>query len=247
MRLALLMTNTDESEFARRHPKDSEKFAQLIKTVRPSWQVTSYAVKDGLFPKSIGIYEGVMISGSPASVHDTDPWIAKLLGLIKHIYTQGVPMFGACFGHQAIAKALGGRVMPNPKGWVLGLTHSKIVHKAAWMQDIPDMLKQYGAHIEQVTVLPRNAVALSTNNACKYAGFHITDRVYTTQNHPEMSAHFMRALISEYAQKLPTDVVKAAQSSLTETADTQVYAESIAQFFERAVTISSCPNVEQRP
>ena len=57
----------------------------------------------------------------------------------------------------------------------------------------------------------------------------------------------MRALISEYAQKLPTDVVKAAQSSLTETADTQVYAESIAQFFERAVTISSCPNVEQRP
>jgi hypothetical protein len=61
MRLALLMTNTDESTFAQRHPKDGEKFAKLIKSVRPSWQVTSYAVKDGGFPQDIKAYDGVMI------------------------------------------------------------------------------------------------------------------------------------------------------------------------------------------
>jgi GMP synthase-like glutamine amidotransferase len=149
MRLALLMTNTDESDFAQAHPKDGEKFAQLIAAVRPTWQVTSYSVKDGVFPNDINIFDGVMISGSPASVHDTNPWVADLLDLIRDIYTQGLPMFGACFGHQAIAMALGGRVGPNPNGWVFGLTHVDITHKTSWMQGLPMSLKQYGAHVEQ--------------------------------------------------------------------------------------------------
>ena len=234
MRLALLMTNTDESDFAQAHPKDGEKFAQLIAAVRPTWQVTSYSVKDGVFPNDINIFDGVMISGSPASVHDTNPWVADLLDLIRDIYTQGLPMFGACFGHQAIAMALGGRVGPNPNGWVFGLTHVDITHKTSWMQGLPMSLKQYGAHIEQVIELPDGAEILSSSTACPIAGFHIADKVYTTQNHPEMTPDFMATLVTEYAPKLPADVAAIAKASLTDTADNTVYANSIAQFFENA-------------
>ena len=234
MHLALLMTNTDESAFAQAHPKDGEKFAQLIGSVRPAWQVTSYAVKDGVFPTDITAYDGVMISGSPASVHDTDPWGGQLLDLIGDIYAKGIPMFGACFGHQAIAMALGGRVGPNPNGWVFRLTHADIAHKTSWMQDLPRTLQQYGAHIEQVTELPDGAKVLSSSTACPVAGFHIADKVYTTQNHPEMTPDFMAALVTEYAPKLPADVAAIAKASLTDTADNTVYANSIAQFFENA-------------
>ncbi|MDG1102680.1 MAG: type 1 glutamine amidotransferase [Ascidiaceihabitans sp.] len=225
------MTNTDESDFAQAHPKDGEKFAQLIAAVRPTWQVTSYSVKDGVFPNDINIFDGVMISGSPASVHDTNPWVADLLDLIRDIYTQGLPMFGACFGHQAIAMALGGRVGPNPNGWVFGLTHVDITHKTSWMQGLPMSLKQYGAHIEQVIELPDGAEVLSSSIACHIAGFHIADKVYTTQNHPEMTPDFITALVAEYAPKLPADVAAKAKASLADDADTLVYAHSIAQFF----------------
>jgi GMP synthase-like glutamine amidotransferase len=235
MHLALLMTNTDESAFAQAHPKDGEKFAQLIQSVRPAWQVTSYSVKDGVFPTDIAAYDGVMISGSPASVHDTDPWVAQLLDLIRDIYARGLPMFGACFGHQAIALALGGHVGPNPSGWVFGLTHADIIRKTSWMQNLPATLKQYGAHTEQVTILPEGAVVLSANSTCPIAGFHIGDAVYTTQNHPEMTPEFMAALVAEYAPKLPADVAATAKSSISDHADTGVYAHSIAQFFENAV------------
>lgn len=235
MRLALLMTNTDESDFAQAHPKDGEKFAQLVHSVRPTWQVTSYSVKDGVFPSDISAYDGVMISGSPASVHDTDPWVARLLDLIRDIYARGLPMFGACFGHQAIALALDGRVGPNPNGWAFGLTHADIVHKTSWMHDLPATLKQYGAHIEQVTVLPENAVVISANRACPVAGFHIGDMVYTTQNHPEMTPEFMAALVAEYAPKLPADVAATAKASLVNSVGTSVYANSIARFFENAI------------
>lgn len=236
MRLALLMTNTDESDFAQRHPKDGEKFARLIQSVRPAWQVTFYSVKDGVFPTDITAYDGVMISGSPASVHDTDAWVGQLFELIRDIYAKGIPMFGACFGHQAIAMALGGRVGPNPKGWVFGLTHADIVHKTSWMQGLPATLKQYGAHIEQVIEMPKNAVVISANSTCPVAGFHIGNTIYTTQNHPEMTSDFMAALVAEYAPKLPADVAVTAKASLADSAGTSVYANSIAQFFENAVT-----------
>ena len=235
MHLALLMTNTDESAFAQAHPKDGEKFARLIQSVRPAWQVTSYSVKDGVFPADITAYDGVMISGSPASVHDTAPWVAQLFDIIRDIHAHGLPMFGACFGHQAIALALGGRVGPNPDGWVFGLTHADIVHKTSWMQDLPATLKQYGAHIEQVLEMPKTAVAISSNSTCPVAGFHIGDTVYTTQNHPEMTPEFVAALVTEYAPKLPADVAATAKASIANDADTAVYAHSIAQFFENAV------------
>ena len=42
MRIAVLMTNTDETVFAQKHPKDGEKFTSLIKTVRPDWDLDIY-------------------------------------------------------------------------------------------------------------------------------------------------------------------------------------------------------------
>lgn len=232
MHLAVLMTNTDESDFAQVHPKDGEKFTRLIHLVRPTWQVTSFAAKDGVFPSNIADFDGVIITGSPASVHETDPWIGDLLQTIRAAYAQKTPMFGACFGHQAIALALGGNVEPNDDGWVFGLTESKITAKAEWMQGLPDTLLEYGAHIEQVTKLPAGAMALSTSKACNITGFRIADGVYTTQNHPEMTPSFIAALVAEYAPKLPLGVGEMAQASLARQVDALPYAESIARFFE---------------
>ncbi len=53
MKLAILMTNTDESAFAQQHPKDGEKFSQMIAAVRPAWECVTYNVKDGDFPKDL--------------------------------------------------------------------------------------------------------------------------------------------------------------------------------------------------
>ena len=234
MHLAVLMTNTDESAFAQGHPKDGEKFATLIHRVRPEWQVTPFAAKDGVFPDDISAFDGVMITGSPASVHDAEPWVAQLLGLIKEMYEARIPMFGACYGHQAIALALGGVVEANPSGWVFGLTHSEVHQAVDWMDGLPSPFAQYGAHIEAVSKLPEGAEVLTTSDACAITGYRIGNSVYTTQNHPEMSAEFIAALIAEYESKLPEDVVAVAKASLKSEADTQAYAETIARFFEQA-------------
>lgn len=223
MHIALLMTNTDESEFAQTRPKDGEKFTTMIQSVRPDWKVTVFPVKDGVFPPESALFDGWLIGGSPASVHDSDPWVRQLFTLIRRLVEEGQPVFGACFGHQAIAMALGGHVAKNPGGWVFGLVETSV-------EGVP--MKLYGSHMEQVVDLPPGAVVLGGTVDCPVGSFAIPGRVMTTQYHPEMSHGFISDLVEEYADDLPPDVVRRARDSLTMRADSDAIAERIARFFE---------------
>ncbi|SEQ14086.1 type 1 glutamine amidotransferase [Thalassovita taeanensis] len=235
MRIAILMTNTDDSPFSDQHPKDGEKFTALLHLARPDWKTQVFSVKDGIFPDDLNGFDGAIITGSPASVHDSDPWVAQLMDLIRQMVADGLPLFGACFGHQAIALALGGKVEQNPGGWVFGRTESQIAARADWMAGLPATLGLYAAHVEQVTQLPKGARILTTCAACPVGGFAIGHAVYTTQYHPEMTPDFIAALTDELADKLPPAVLTQARASLTAPADTVAFAESIARFFEQAV------------
>lgn len=234
MHIATLVTNTDESPFAQVRDKDDVKFIKLIKLVRPDWTIESFWVKDDEFPQDLSQFDGVMISGSPASVHDDAPWVARLEGLIRQIVDQGLPVFGACFGHQVIAKALGGTVGYNPGGWVMGRVETKVTDPAPWMADTPKVLNLYGAHKEQVTQMPKDARILTQTDGCEVGGFAIGNQVYTTQYHPEISPEFMADLLVEFGPDLPDDVVARGKESLAKLPDQKEFAETIARFFEQA-------------
>jgi GMP synthase-like glutamine amidotransferase len=234
MHLAILMANTDESDFADCHPRDGAKFTTLIQSVRPDWTTQVFAVKDGEFPADLTAFDGAMITGSPASVHDPHPWIADLLTLIREMNAAHLPLFGACFGHQAIALALGGQVGPNPGGWVFGRTETRITEPAPWMSTLPATTALYAAHCEQVTAMPAQARALTTSPECPVGGFAIGTHVYTTQYHPEMSPGFIAALIEHLKDDKPAEVIARARASLAKPADSEPFADSIARFFEQA-------------
>ncbi|MDJ0627151.1 MAG: type 1 glutamine amidotransferase [Rhodobacter sp.] len=226
------MTNTDESAFARRHPKDGEKFTRLIQEVRPDWTTEVHAVKDGVFPESLEGIDGAMITGSPASAQSNDPWVLALLQVIRDAVAVGLPLFGACFGHQAIARALGGKVGFNDGPFVLGIVEVEAVGRAPWMGAAPDRFRLAAAHGEQVTAMPAGAVLNSAGPGCPIGGFHIGDRVFTTEYHPEMTHDFISALIDILAGKMDADVIEPARASLDQPADRAVFAEWIARFFE---------------
>lgn len=225
MHIAVLVANTDESDFAQAHPKDGAKFAGLLQELRPDWRVSSFSVKDGVFPAEAEQFDGWIITGSPASVHDSDAWVGRLSGVIRGIVARGEPLFGACFGHQAIAMALGGAVGDNPGGWVFGVVETE-------MEGIK--MRLYAAHREQVLVVPAGAVVLGGNAECAVGSFAIGGRVLTTQYHPEMTQGFMAALVAEYAGQLPADVAARARESLAVAADRDVIAARMVRFFEEA-------------
>lgn len=224
MRIAVLMTNTDESGFARRWPLDGEKFANMMRLVRPDWAFVVYSVKDGEFPAELSGIDGVMITGSPASVNSGAAWVARLEALIRQIAERGLPLFGACFGHQVIAKAFGGTVGKNPQGWVFGRIEQRFSDGR--------QMAIYASHSEQVTQLPEGAAVIATGPGCPVAGFTIGDTVMTTQYHPEMEPDFIAALIDELADELGPEVTAEARASLRTQPDMVEAAEWIARFLE---------------
>lgn len=234
MHLAILMANTDDSDFARRHPRDGEKFTDLIHVVRPDWSTEVFSVKDGVFPDDLARFDGVMITGSPASARGDAAWITRLLDLIREMDAARQPMFGACFGHQAIALALGGAVGRNPGGWAHGLLRTETIARTGWTSDLPDQVKLYGSHSEQVTSLPPGATILARSEGCDIAGFALGGMIYTTQHHPEMTPDFIAALTEEMAKDLGPETTARAHASLSERSDMAAFAEGIARFFEQA-------------
>lgn len=234
MQLAILVTNTDDSAFSAAHPLDDAKFADLVALARPGWRATAFWATRGEFPADMGAFDGAILTGSPASVNSGLPWIAPLLDLIRAMHARRQPIFGACFGHQAVALALGGQVGANPGGWVHGLTRNSILHRTGWMADLPDPLRLYASHSEQVTRLPADALALTRSEGCPVSGFAIGDHLYTTQHHPEMSPEFIAALTGEMADTLGPELTARARASLAEPADRAAFAESVARFFEAA-------------
>lgn len=232
MRIAILMANTDESDFAQQHPKDGEKWTALLSGQRPDWDYVVYSVKDGEFPRDLNAYDGFVITGSPASVHDNARWMSDLSALIRQLNDRQIPLFGACFGHQAIAKALGGVVETNPDGWVFGSTEMNVSAPPPWVDPTPFRL--YGAHIEQVTKMPDGAANVMTSEGCPIGGFRMGNHVFTTQNHPEMTQDFIVALIDELEENKPAEVIANARKTLAKPANGPLFAEWIVRFFEHA-------------
>jgi len=232
MHLAILMANTDDSAFSDQHPKDGEKWQALLSPLCPECEFSVYAVKDGEFPdRPLSDFDGLIVTGSPASVLEEAAWQDQLAETIRKAEAEKVPLFGACFGHQAIALALGGQIKTNAQGWSFGTTNTDVHTPAPWMEDFTGPITVHTAHEEQVSLPPPNAKIYTGRDDCPNGGFTIGGHVFTTQYHPEIDSHFMAALIDELEGVKPAAVIDAARASLGQTPDKTLFARWIIQFF----------------
>ncbi|NNE53523.1 MAG: type 1 glutamine amidotransferase [Sulfitobacter sp.] len=243
MRLAILITNTDDSAFARARPDDGEKFTQLIHEVRPDWVCVPFWVCRDEFPEDVMSFDGVLITGSPASVTEGAPWMLHLEGLIREMIAARLPIFAVCFGHQIVAKALGAKIVSNPQGWGHGRMEIERVGRTPWSGEA-QRLSLYGSHIEQVEAAPSGARVVFRGAGLPVAGFTLGDSLATVQHHPEMTHAFITDLVEHYADEVGKAVTERARRSLQKRADRETFAEEIAGFFEHAVAYVSRERAE---
>ena len=113
LRIGILQVNHDKSEdIGDRFPDDSHRFRDLFDQLDTRFRYRVYMTIGGELPESPDEQDGFLITGSPLSaLDDSLPWLAGLMDFIRECDRAKVPMIGACFGHQAIARALGGRLV----------------------------------------------------------------------------------------------------------------------------------------
>ncbi|MFF0523970.1 type 1 glutamine amidotransferase [Actinomadura nitritigenes] len=118
--------------------------------------------------------------GAPWSVNDPGvaSWVVPELAMLAKAHAAGVPLLGVCFGGQALAAALGGRVerAPRPEmGWVdVDTDDPSLVGPGPWFQ----------FHYDR-WILPPGAVEIARSEVCSQA--FVLGRAMGLQFHPEIT------------------------------------------------------------
>ncbi|MBQ4132408.1 MAG: glutamine amidotransferase, partial [Desulfovibrionaceae bacterium] len=81
-------------------------------------------------------FAGALITGSPAMVTDREPWSETLAAWLLRALDCGVKVLGVCYGHQLLARAMGGVVDYHPCGLELG-THRIELNREAQQKGHP--------------------------------------------------------------------------------------------------------------
>ncbi|MFN2589518.1 MAG: glutamine-hydrolyzing GMP synthase [Actinomycetota bacterium] len=131
---------------------------------------------------------GLILSGGPASVYEPGaPAVdAGLFGL-------GVPALGICYGHQAMARALGGRV-EHTGSREYGRTTLSVDEPGAMLTDLGSTETVWMSHGDTVTEAPDEFRVTAHTESTPVAAMEAPERgLYGVQFHPEVS-HTPRGL-----------------------------------------------------
>jgi GMP synthase (glutamine-hydrolysing) len=151
-------------------------------------------------------FYGVLMTGSPRSVTAPEPWMEDSAAyMLAAARTR--PVLGVCFGHQLLARALGGRVERNPRGREAGTVEVHLTEAGArdpLFAGIPATFPAQQTHADHVLELPRGAALLARNDFSPVQAFGVGESIRCLQFHPEMDAERCRHL-SETRRELLDD------------------------------------------
>lgn len=224
MRIAVIEADYQTPTLDPRHGSLPAMIGAWLAPAVPGVQITAVQVRGEAALPHPGAYDGWVITGSRASAYDADPWIGRLSDWIAAAAGQGRPMLGLCFGHQIMARALGGRV--ERQGWRVGAVRVSA-------PGLPG-LAGAGVHVwhqDQVTGLPPGARVLAAYPGCPVAALGHAGPALGLQWHPEYPPDYMaEALAEEGPSSLPAPVWRAAAASLTGRHDGAAVARAAADW-----------------
>lgn len=210
---------------------DYDAMFRRLFAAHPEVEVVAYDVVGGEMPDAAVECDAWLTTGSRRSVNDDAPWIRKLEAFVRQLFREEVPFVGVCFGHQLLAKALGGEVSVSPRGWGLGIKEVALRPGELFIPAGVESLSIFNSHSEQVTALPEGAEVVGWNEHCPVSVFTLGETMLGIQGHPEIGADYGRALIeSRRGGLVPEDVAVEALSSLEVSADTEAAVEMILSF-----------------
>ncbi len=181
-KILILDFGSQVTQLIARRVRDAHVFCEVHPCdVSDDW-VREYA-KDGTL-------KGIILSGSHASIYEETTDKAP-----QAVFDLGLPVLGICYGMQAMAHQLGGKVEGGHKR-EFGSADVRARGHTALLKDIADyttpegqgMLDVWMSHGDKVTEMPPGFKLMASTDSCPIAGMADEDRrFYAVQFHPEVT------------------------------------------------------------
>ena len=133
----------------------------------------------------------VLLGGSgDYSAASSGDWLERALDGLRLLYQVAKPTFASCWGFQAMARALGGRVIHDASRAELGTLDLHLT--PAGLQDpvfapLGTTFRGQAGHEDLVAELPPAATLLASSDLVTNQAYCFADRpIYCTQFHPEL-------------------------------------------------------------
>lgn len=140
-------------------------------------------IRQGVLPDWTA-FDVVYLTGSRLDAHEENAFNARLVEYLQEVLEaiEGgacVKILGVCFGHQILARAAGFQVVPNPKGWEVGLHDNGAYAVQMFHRDV---------------VVPMAQTKWDTIGTTDRCVIHTlrAPNVLTFQGHPEFGAQYTR-------------------------------------------------------
>lgn len=162
-------------------------------------------------PDSAAGYDAVMMTGSPASVTQLEPWMERAADFMLGAAAGGVPVLGVCFGHQLLAYAHGARVVRNRHGREIGTVEVSLSEEGRedpLFHGLPERFSVQATHEDIVEQSPEGATVLAGNANTRVQALAFGPLIRGVQFHPEVQPAAMRALILARCEKLEVEATQ---------------------------------------
>jgi GMP synthase (glutamine-hydrolysing) len=201
-RLLIVQTGTAGREMVERHGDYPDWFERALGAELPVLRAHD---GEGLRDLPPGT-QGIVVTGSPFSLTQPEPWMDELGDRLHRLGAAGVPVLGVCFGHQLLGRAAGADVVRNPRGREIGTVRVQLTREGrrdplfAWAED--GEIEVHATHLDSVAAAPKGATLLASNEKCATQAFRFSETVASVQFHPELRPEALRDLITSRAEAI---------------------------------------------
>jgi len=219
VRIALLLCDTPIPSVQATDGDYTAIFNVLLRNSLPTdvpidFTLDPYDVRNAQqYPDNIDDYRAIILTGSAASAYENLEWINRLVSFVRDV-AQNKPhikLIGICFGHQIIARAMGGECVPNDGKWEVGVTELDLTDVGKQLFGVAKLNLQQ-MHRDHVPAVPPSFHLLGSTPVAPNQGmvrfYEDSDggnakpenvHVLTVQGHPEFTQRISEKIVDARA------------------------------------------------